>query len=485
MKEKKFIIIAVLFILALSSVFAVTYSPVYIESRLYYYPKNVVDNKSQAIDLSSSTRYLTTASYNNGGITLLTSPNNLALFRISENLMPSKREYQNVSDPVTTGVELYVKSLTNWEFVHENNPTQRVAFSIDAFCIESTWNSSQNKYIAADPVTMPHTFTNRCGNRNYTVQGTMSTSGDTCSILMPYTPVSTEVTTRGYNVTVNARIPTYKRDFDICVHITGDTAGLINGYYYTTLEYSVSGYYESPVKITGTSVSLPGNDNPSETTGTITIWAYIGDVLNGFNDYSFSVSPAADTYSMVLGKTISNPTAPTYDVANVQFYYLTQTSTAPDTSAQAQKFKIYISPTSDYTASGQYRFIKMNTEGQGRNDKNTIYYDLYLNTASQGYKSFGSLGSAGLSGVIGSAGVYADNTYQILPKYTNTKTAASTTYTYSSGGNYHTVTIGEDCYTQLWKLEQDIYLKVNSDSYDADHLAGMYYSYIYLTLVVD
>lgn len=456
--------------------------PVYIESRLYYLPKSVANNKSQAIDLSSGVKQLTTTDFRNGVVTILSSPNNLAIFRISENLMPHKSVYQQVNTKVTTGVDLYITSPTNWEFINEDNPTKRVSFSIDAFCENSKWNSSQNKYVADPVVKLDATFYNGNDyNTNTQVTSTISTSGNRCTVHMPYTPVSTSVSVSG----ISARVPTYKRDFDICVNITGDTSSLPSGYYYTTLEYSVSGYYESPVLIYTewgeTKVSLPGNNEPSESSGTITVWAYIGDVLNGYNEYSFSVAPAADTYSMVLGKTDAQPTAPTYDVAKVQFYYLSQTSEEPDESAQAQKFKIYISPTSDYTAAGKYRFIKMNTEGQNRNDKNTIYYDLYLNTANRGYRSFSDLESATLSGKIGSAGVYKNNTYQILPKYTPTQTAASSTYRY----NNQNITIGEDSYMELWELNQDIYLKVNSDSYDAAHLAGMYYSYMYLTLVVE
>ncbi len=476
---KKALLFAILSLFALIHVFAA--SPVYIESRLYYYPKSIVDNKSQAIDLSSDTKYLTTASYNNDGITLLTSPNNLAIFRISENLMPHKSVYHSISDTVTTGVDLYVRSLNNWEFVKEDNPTQRVSFSLDAFCTQYDWNSNQNKYVAENPASIPHTFNNTSEGawRDTNITSTISTSGDTCTIFMPYTPVSSSITKKK-NVTMNARVPSYKRDFDICIHITGDTSSLPQGYYYTTLEYSCSGYYESPVKVTGTSVSLPGNDEPSSVEGTITIWAYVGDVLNGFNDYSFSVSPAADTYSMVLGKTDAQPTAPSYDVASVHFYYLDQVNTTPNQSVRSQKFKIYISPTADYTATGHYRFIKMNTEGQTRNDKNTIYYDLGLNT-SIGFRTFSNLSGATLLGDIGTAGVYSNNTYVITPKYSSIQTAASSSYT--SGGQ--TIVVGEDCFTESWKLEQEIYLKVTDDSYEANHLAGMYYSWIYLTLVVD
>ncbi len=491
MKRRKIgISILIICLFVLTYAFSATAAPVYIESRLYYYPKSIVDNKSQAIDLSSDTKYLTTASYNNDGITLLTSPNNLAIFRISENLMPHKSVYQSVSDKVTTGVDLVVTSQTNWEFVKEDNPTQRVSFSLDAFCTQYIWNSNQNKYVADNPVAIPHTFENNSegsnnswggwGNSNTTITSTKSTSGNVCTILMPYTPVATSVSTHG-NVTMYARIPKYKRDFDICVHITGDTSNLPQGYYYTTLSYSVSGYYESPVVFKdGNQVSLPGNNDPSSVEGTITIWAYIGDVLNGFNDYSFSVSPAADTYSMVLGKTDAQPTAPSYDVASVHFYYLNQVNTAPNQSVQAQKFKIYISPTADYTATGHYRFIKMNTEGQTRNDKNTIYYDLGLNT-SRGFRTFSNLSGATLLGDIGTAGVYSNNTYVITPKYSSVQTAASSSYTY----NKQTIIVGEDCFTQSWILDQEIYLKVTDESYDANHLAGMYYSWIYLTLVVD
>ena len=165
-----------------------------------------------------------------------------------------------------------------------------------------------------------------------------------------------------------------------------------------------------------------------------------------------------------------------YKVADIQFYFLEIVSSQPNQNTEKNRFKIYISPTRDYTAAGTYEFIKMNTEGQNRTDKNTIYYDLYLDT-NRGFKKFSEIGNSTLTGTIGSAGVLSgvSTTYQVVPKYTQTQTGQATTI------NGHSV--GALQYLKTWELVQSVYLKIESQSLQNAHSAGMYYSYLYVTLV--
>lgn len=462
---RKTIISIILGLLVIGSVFA---APGYYESRLYYLPKSVESNKNVAIELTSDKKSLSTSDYNNSGINLVSSPNNLAMFRIMENIMPPKDEYQHLTDPVNGGITLTITSSSNWTFVHESNPTQTVSFTLDAFCVESKWTPNRYDFVESSPRKLTSNTTLPASGKSSTI----SFSGSTCTIFMPYTGVSNSAgnNTQGNNV----RIPEYQRDYDVCINITGTTANLQPGYYYTTLTYETTDYYESPAVVSGNSVSLPGNDKPSSISGTITIWAYIGDVVNDTSGFNLSVSPSDDTYTMDLG--ITSQTDP-YKVADIQFYFLEIVSSQPSENTEKNKFNVYISPTRDYTAAGTYQFIKMNTEGQNRTDKNTIYYDLYLNTTNRGYKKFSEIGNSTLTGVIGSAGVLTgvSTTYKLVPKYTQTRTGQATTI------NGHTV--GALQYLKTWELTQSIYLKITNQSLQAAHSAGMYYSYLYVTLV--
>ena len=463
---RKAVIAIILGILTMGVAFS---APGYYDSRLYYLPKSVESNKNVAIDLTSDTKSLSTTDYNNSGINLVNSPNNLAMFRIMENIMPPKTEYQHINDPVNGGITLTITSASSWTFVHESNPTQTVSFTLDAFCIESKWTPNKYDFVASAPLKLTTNTTLSASGKSSTI----SISGSTCEIFMPYTGVSNSAgnSTQGNNV----RIPEYQRDYDVCINITGSTEGLQPGYYYTTLTYETTDYYESPAVVSGNNVSLPGNDDPSSIRGTITIWAYLGDVVNDSSGYNLSVSPSDDTYTMDLG--LTSQSTP-YKVADIQFYFLEIVSSQPTENTEKNRFKIYISPTRDYTASGTYEFIKMNTEGQNRTDKNTIYYDLYLNTNS-GFKKLSALGNSTLTGTIGSAGVLSgvSTTYQLVPKYTQTRTGQSTTI------NNHTV--GALQYLKTWELVQSIYLKIESQSLQTTHSAGMYYSYLYVTLVAN
>ena len=454
----------ILVVLTMGVVFA---APGYYESRLYYLPKSVESNKNVAIDLSSDKKSLATSDYNNNGINLVSSPNNLAMFRIMENIMPPKNEYQSINDPVNGGITLTITSATNWTFVHESNPTQTITFTLDAFCVESTWTPRSYNFVASAPVKLTENTTLSSSGKS----STLGISGSTCTIFMPYTGVSNSAgnNSQGNNV----RIPTYQRDYDVCINITGSTENLQPGYYYTTLTYESTDYYESPAVVSGNSVSLPGNDDPSSIRGTITIWAYIGDVVNDTSGYNLSVSPSDDTYTMNLGLTTQSTP---YKVADIQFYFLEIVSSQPSENTEKNRFNIYISPTRDYTAAGTYEFIKMNTEGQNRTDKNTIYYDLYLETNS-GFKKINALGNSKLTGTIQSAGVLngVSTTYKLVPKYTQTKTGQSTTI--------NGYTVGALQYMKTWELVQSIYLKISDQSLQNAHSAGMYYSYLYVTLV--
>lgn len=465
---RKTIIAIILGILTMGVAFS---APGYYESRLYYLPKSVESNRNVAIDLTSDKKSLSTTDYNNSGINLVNSPNNLAMFRVMENIMPPKTEYYNMNDPVNGGITLTITSSSNWTFTHESNPTQTVSFTLDAFCVESKWTPNKYDFVASAPLKLTNSTTLSASGKSSTI----SISGSSCEVFMPYTGVTN--TAGNSQQGSNIRIPEYQRDYDVCINITGSTEGLQPGYYYTTLTYETTDYYESPAVVNNRqgTVSLPGNDDPSSIRGTITIWAYIGDVVNDSSGYNLSVSPSDDSYTMDLG--LTSQSTP-YKVVDIQFSFMEIVSSQPTENTEKNRFKIYISPTRDYTATGTYEFIKMSTEGQNRTDKNTIYYDLYLDT-NRGFKKFSEIGNSTLTGKIGSAGVLSgvSTTYQLVPKYNQTQTGQSTTI------DGHTV--GALQYLKTWELVQSIYLKIESQSLQTTHSAGMYYSYLYVTLVAN
>lgn len=411
------------------------------EGRVYYFPRNVVNNQSVMIELTQAKSLSTTtlaADYVNN------STDNLAIFRLRDSL--------NSSYNSGSGVIVTISSESDWYFVHENNPTSKRSFQLQAFCVDraSTDYSADSFQALSSSTTLGES-----GASTY-----FKYENGVYTMLLPYTSFSWK-----FNLKVGlAYLAAYIREFDVCVVIPDDNTNLESGYYTTTLTISSTTYQE-------TNSNGNADGNAKTMTETITLRGYVGvDPGESGGVYSFSIGSLADTYSMDLG--ITTQSTP-YAVASASFLYNELVTSI--TSNAASRFTIYISPTNKYSDAGTYKFIKIGSENQARTDANTIYYDLYLGTGS-GYKSIGSAGSYTLNeGTIGSAGKLSDSvstTYYIRPKYSYQQT--SSTGILGSNSNE---------YMEKWELDQPIYLMLTTESLAATHNPGMYYSNVYFTLV--
>ena len=415
------------------------------EARLYYLPMNVANNNSVAIEMSRSK----SVDPEDLSATFSSSyaPDNLVVCRLMDAL---NRSFQNSNSTNTT---ITIESKNDWEFVHENNTTIRVPFEIEVFCTEQEKNSDTSYTAEEHPK----------GNLALSTNQTLTYSRETASLsfdssLKKYTltmPTSTftDKATGGWES--NERSPDYIRNYDICIKIPNDTESLLPGYYETTITLKSSNYYEGGITKHSIIVTWYTLDKESTTKNideTITLRGYVGDSGQlEYLDYSFVVQPSTHTYSMDLGITKTQ----TYSVANVSFNLLqivTQKTNNPD-----NKFTIYISPTRNYASSDYYQFILNGSENKARTTSNTIHYDLYL-------------GNTKISN-----GDNKSNAYSIKPSYTSTQISGSGTI----GGG------GQTTYREAWVLDQEITLKLTTNALKSTRSAGMYYSYIYFTLIVN
>ncbi|MCQ2412511.1 MAG: hypothetical protein MJ057_06095 [Sphaerochaetaceae bacterium] len=421
------------------------------EARLYYLPRNVANNRSVMIELTEQ-KALTvgniTTNYSN------TSTNNLAIFRLRNSL-------NDGDQPAPGNIVMTISSEDGWYFVNENNPTSKRSFELNAFCVEEkNVNRDYSTTVSTQALGTNTTLTNSSATASF------RKVGNTYQLSMPRTTFSRDRL---------SMFSAYIREYDICVKIPDTNTELETGYYQTTLTITTTQYYEHETKVSWGVANLERDGGVRTMTETITIRGYVGlDPEMDNSSYSFSVSSASDTYTMDLG--ITSQTTP-YNVADVQFSHLELVNSDPTSSENTlkNKFTIYISPTSDYTASGEYRFIKMNSENQARTAENTIYYDLYVNTSS-GFQKFSAITSRMTfpDGSIGSAGVGTPaTTFKILPVYSSDQISQA-----GAAG-------GSDQWKETWILDQNIYLKLTNASLQATHQSGLYYSYIYFTLVAN
>lgn len=485
-----------------------------LDARLLYFPKNVVNNGSVMIELSqaksldANTTDVPTDLQN-------TSRDNLMLFRLRDMLLSGTANayttdssytwnnirtyrnlytsnnysygefynYSNYYDRInnssgriyhgtTTTNSTVVTITTSGVFTHENNATSTRAFSLEAFCFESVLSGAGNgkaNYSNTTPVQL--------GDDDTVLSDGSTThfkrTGNTYELILPSTPYYV-VSTSNY-----LYYPEYIRSFDVAVSLEDTNNTLEAGYYTTTITIQTTQYYEYEVIIGNITFRKEATVPLTET---ITLRGYVGEVPGTTTGiYTFTVSSATDTYSMDLGlATQSDNDA--YEIAKVSFHQIDIITSELSTNQQNShktKFTLYVSPTSDYTAAGTYQFIKMNSENQVRSNVNTIYYDLYLKTNS-GLKQIGSISSNATfteeGTVLASAGKGSQNTtYKLVPKYD---------YFWIGEGSSSVGGISTE-YREKWDLEVPIYLKITSTSLGKVHDAGMYYSYIYFTLVAN
>ncbi len=443
---KRLTILLAVLILTMASLLAWGSSESTKDFDLMYIPRHTANNMNIRIDLSqpvsiSETNPPTTAAFSND------SAGHLSVFRISDSLQDSNANKKLL---------LTVSSTSNWYFVNENNSTVKRPFKVKAL----VWTSTRNNdgvYVTSETPTILE-FTKVKNNYEATL------------------PLSEVVTKDGKNN------PKKVYDIDFCIYFEND---VVDG---EPVDYSLleEGYYKADICVqtskgyTTTSGSQPALNEP------ISVYGYIGaDPGTNQGSYSFIVKDSTDTYSMDLGIKNHN-TTPAYKVANVNFLYnsITTSQLSGDNNT-TNKFKIYISPGPEYQTGGIYQLIKQGTESQARTHYNTVYYDLYLKTGANTYTAMSTSGDSVYEGTIGSWGSYnSTNTYVMKPKYTPRQIAeAGYTWIIFLG----TATEGEDQYENSWELNQDIYVKLNSESLQnaSNHQAGVYWSYIYFTLVTD
>lgn len=511
-KKNRIITLLLFLVISIEALYSATGGS--LDARLLYFPKNVVNNGSVMIELSQA-KSLDANSTDVPSDLQNTSRDNLMLFRLRDMLLSgTENAYTTQSsynwNGITTRQNLYTSSsysygqhnrynnyydrinnssgkvyqgttttnstvmtiTTSGVFTHENNATATREFSLEAFCTESVLSSAGSgkaNYSNNNPIQL--------GNDDTVLSDGATThfkrTGNTYELVLPSTPYYV-VSTSNY-----LYYPERIRSFDVAISLDGTNNSLEAGYYTTTITIETTQYYEYEVIIGNITFRKEATVPLTET---ITIRGYVGETPGTSNGiYTFTVSSASDTYSMNLGLT-SQTDANAYEIAKVSFHQMdiiNQSLTTSEQDSHATKFNIYISPTSNYEASGSYQFIKMSSENQARSDTNTIYYDLYLKT-SQGMKTFSQINSgtsfSGDGVVISTAGTGTKSTtYKLVPEYD---------YFWIGEGNSSIGGIQTE-YREKWDLEIPIYLKISSSSLNKVHDAGMYYSYVYFTLVAN
>ncbi len=441
------------------------------EGDLLFFPTNVVNNQKVMINLSGN------ASCGVGDLKAdfqNSSDSHLQLFRIRDTLFNGStitNLYGN-SKLNGTNCDLVYVRIENvggygWNFVHENNPTKLRPFTLDCFCVESKfkwetafWNSNYQ----VGTIQKMNINANSSLSKSSIEKQYWSFDGNAYKIGAPNTDFC--------NVSGNFRA-FYIRDFDVCVNLTGDCSNLEPGYYTTKIRVSATfRRYTSSSNYTDETLSE-----------VIEIRGYIGLDVDPVTDdmtYSFSVSHASDTYSMDLGVTGQNQY---YDVANISFnkvytgvaeFGSVNGSNMSQNTAKA-KYDIYISPTPIHTTGGTYSFRKLGSENQLSTFKNTIQYDLYaLNAAGNGYVALSSSPKANtIKGTMNADGITAENgVYKFRPELESRQISS----------------VGSGQYVVTWKANLELYLKVATASQSTasnPHSSGIYYSYLYVTLVVN
>lgn len=391
---------------------------------LLYFPTTVVNNRNVLVNLG--TRGVLDAEDFQDTFRNI-SAGNLALFRIRETL---------TDDPNSTAssenISIRIESPDNWEFVNENNPTERLPFSLDAFYLEQQTDTSGGSLAYID-------YKGQIGSSTV-----LPGSGETASfdnstgqyvLTLPYT---------GYKKFKGSNYPVSIRISDICLNIPSlGGASPEPGYYSTRLSIIIPAHdrYDS----TGSRSHVDAQ------TTEITIRGYLGIDTSALTaSSSFAVLSEADSYSMDLS--ISRNTASGYAVAKTIFNYTNVLyNTRPDSPSETtDKYRIYVTASSDYLDdSAVFRFIKFGSENQARTNENTIYYDV----------------------------TWADKT----------TTYINPTYNYTQISSKHNPHAGIDSWLVTWTLDKTIYLKLTQASLDtaAEHQQGLYYSYIYFTLVTN
>lgn len=410
------------------------------DARLYYFPTSVVNNSNVMVDLTTP-KAMTGTEFSDDFVNY--TSDNLALFRIRETLMTEKKD-TNVVGSMDESITIIIESLDDWTFVNEYNSTRTTSFSLDAFCVEQKWNytgkGTSYDYTASPTIALTNSSTLTASNAS----ATFTKSGNNYELVLPYTY---------YSKAQGRYYPRYIMSADVCLNIPEFQPGLEPGYYSTKLRITIPDHDE-----------YDSSENKTSGHGTsfvITVRGFLGIDEGSSGSSSFAVLSIADTYTMDLGIKENPPDG--YSVAEAKFIFSDVVASAvgnntdPRPSNAETKYTIYVSPTSNYTdTSSSFKFIKIGSENQARTEANTIYYTLSWTSNNSSYDNQTT------------APLY------MRPKYTSTKIASV-----STAGT------GRNIYQISWEMDNIIKLNLTTESLKAygSHQEGMYYSYIYFTLV--
>lgn len=439
MKKIVFVLITLLS-LGLFSVYANGAS----ETDLYYYPRNVVNNSNVVIDLSDKEHTIKLSSTDFGRDFVNNDAKHLGLFRIEENLSNYNDDQYD-----TNGIEVKIKSLDNWKFVHETNITSTRDFTINAFKITRTrtdhWNWGTNE-----------------PDFNTASNASVQALTDTAGVLSFYASYS------GFDRPVVKRYVSNIFEYDFAIELKPEDGYLEAGYYTTRLEVTVAKHKTHKSDNWG-GVDL--KSNVDESTYNIVLRGHVGDYEDNNATYNFLVTSATDTYKMDLGKTIAQTKQSPFQIARVQFLYAlsNQNSTTPRATT---KFRIYISPSNNYRQTygnnvNPYYFYARGTEYLERDYSNTVWYKLCdeNGNALPAAKERTGTNTSNETSI-------SSMTYQLLPDYVDGYTAANRKY------------------NETWSLDKYIYLYAvrrpgDNTNVEPVHDSGIYFANIYFTLVVE
>ena len=453
---------------------------------LYFLPTSLVNNQGKFIELSQ--------------------PHSINDTKVGESFVNAyKDEYENdhlvvccLMDTLNNAVQsddvtINISSTNGFCFVQDDNATNTVPFEIEVVCaVFYKGNNSTNyssrlvrqKMESDIAIGIDYTTTRNYGFLSMyteTLPYSESTvfnkeSNSLYSITIPPTDYTNTLTTSLYFSAKdeNKQYPNLVKCYYICIKTLGN-ANLAPGYYSATFTIAATENFLSAALGSTTGVSTPLSQ-------TVTVRGYVGEEPEqNSSGYSFFVGAGNDTFFMDLA-VAEDEDSPTYDVATVRFNRIYLNASNPS-SDRKNKYVIYISPTDNYFASGTYKFRRIGSDAQQGGFANEVEYDLFLQTTDEsgsGYTRIGDCNNLASSAYIevdgkiekaGKADV-GNNTYYLYPLYTSAQT--------SSGTNTK--------YKEEWILQQHIYLQIADSSKETKsklHQIGMYYSYIYFTVVTN
>ena len=421
------------------------------QSRLVFYPCSVVNNSNVLINLAEDNTKIIENTYDSYGVTFnYSETKHLSLFRIEENLTNYKNDNPNAS---STGILVTIhcdySDENGWYFVNENNLTSKRHFYINVSKI--TRNSSGGGW-GSSP-----TYDNMAEGSPEPISNTNEGSDGDFTFRLSFTGYSQPSSIVGYSVFAD-----HLYDYDISIGLPPTDEYLQPGHYKTKMTVTIETYKTHSASASFTLFGLgPININVDDTiqsqTKDLVIRGYVGDdSLTITEQTSFIVSPGTDTYSMQLSLDGRKETP--YDIAKVSFFH--SESNNPKTTNASTKYSILISPTSNYLASyatdeKPYYFMKSGTE-YNRTPENTVYYYLCNANGTELSKASGTNFPSGTK------------TYQIYATYNNPSRNTTT-----------------NKYDEEWTIDKEIYLKIDDDPDAAQYEPGVYFSYIYFTLMTN